>query len=415
MANAFKNQTLIIGLFIRLFENLMVLSKHVDRQVGEKEFASTKNTGGTVYVKRPVRAKSTAGAAITEGQLTDIEQATVPVAVDTYRKTAFTLTQEQRALNDVQIMELMKPFAIELVQDVENAIALAGANYFPNAIGTPGSTPATFLEVGSAFTRLFGLGVPADDINAFYNPQAGLYIADALKASPNQDIAKTAIQKAFIKRVSNMDLFNCQSLTSHTVGVNTGTPLVNGASQDTTYLLSKDTQTQSLITKGWTNDQTGILLKGDTFTIAGVYEINANSRVVNANLQKFVVTADANSGSSTGPATLTISPPIITSGPYQTVSAAPADEAVITVFGTAATAYAQNLAFQKNAITLAFARLPEMEPGSGVVSKRVVHDGISMNYSYGSDITNMSTIYRFDLLFGVKVQNPMFGIRTYGE
>jgi hypothetical protein len=415
MANAFKNQTLIIGLFIRMFENLMLLSKHVDRQVGEKEFAGSKNTGGTVYVKRPVRAKSTAGAAITEGQLTDIEQATVPVTVDTYRKTAFTLTQEQRALNDVQIMELLKPFAIELVQDVENAIAAAGSRYFPNAIGTPGSTPASFLEVGSAFTRLFGLGVPADDINAFYNPQAGLYIADALKASPDQGIAKTALQKAFIKRISNMDLYNCQSLTSHTVGVNTGTPLVNGDDQDTTYALSKDTQSQTINTDGWTNDTANIVSAGTNITFAGVYEINANSRVANKNLQEFSVINTAASGASTGPAVLTISPAIIVDGPYQTVSAAPADGAAITVLGSAATSYAQNLAFHKNAITLAFAKLPEMEKGSGVVSKRVVHDGISMNYSYGSDISNMSTIYRFDLLFGVKVQNPCFGIRTYGE
>jgi hypothetical protein len=414
--NAFKNQTRILGLFVRNFKNEMVLSKMVDRQVSEKEYGGSTNTnsGDTVYVKRPVRATSTSGAKITEGQLTSIEQATVPVTVDQRRKVSFTITQDEMALNDIGLSQFLRPFARELVQDVESHIA-DQYKYIPNAIGTPGSSPQSFLEVGNAMTRLFAMGVPVDGLCGNYTPQGSLYIADALKASPNEGIAKTAIEEAFIKKVAGTSLYNCQSLKRHTVGVNTGTPLVDGASQNTTYALAKDTNTQSLVTKGWTNSQTGILKAGDTFTIAGVYEINHNTRTALANLQQFTVTADADSGASTGPATLTISPPIITSGPYQTVSAAPADEAAITVKGTGATAYSQNLTFHKNCITLAFAKLPELESGTGVKSMRYAEDGISMNYSVGSDISNLSSIYRFDILYGAKVQNPLFGIRTYGE
>jgi hypothetical protein len=414
MANAWENQTLILGIFIRLFKNKWVLAKNVDRQVSEKEFAGNKNTGGTVYVKRPTRFVSSSGASITEGQITDIEQATVPVAVDTYRKVVFSPTQYEMALNEVGIANFMEPAVTELVKDVENAIA-DQHKYLSGAIGTPGSTPSSFLEVGEAQRRLYQLGVPADDINAFYNPKASLYIADALKASPDQGTAKTALQKAYIKNIANMDCYNCQSIARHTTGIMTGTPLVNGASQNTTYALSKNTQTQTLDTDGWTNSQTGIMKAGDKFTIAGVYEINAATKVALADLQVFTVTEDADSGASTGPATLTISPPIITSGPYQTVSAAPADDAEITVIGSGETAYTQNIAFQKNAITLAFAKLPEMPEGSGIKSRTVTMDGISMCYSYGGDITNMSLIYRFDLLFGVKTQNPQFGVVTYGE
>lgn len=414
MANAFQNQTRILGLFVRNFMNEMVLSKHVDRQISDTEYGGSNNSGGTVNVKRPVRATSTSGAKITEGQLTEIEQANVPVTVDQRRKVSFSVTQDEFALNDVGLSNFLRPFARELVQDVENSIANAYI-YLPNAIGTPGSTPQSFLEVGAAYTKLLDLGVPCDDVSSFYNPEAGLYIADALKASPNEGIAKTAIEKAFIKYISNMNVYNCQSMARHTVGVATGTPLVNGADQNTTYLASKNTNTQSLVTDGWANSTTGILKAGDTFTIAGVYEINHNTRTARANLQTFTVTADADSGASTGPATLTISPPIITSGPYQTVSAAPADDAAITVKGTGGTTYTQNMAFHKNAITLAFAKLPELEPSSGVKSTRYAEDGISMNYSVGSDISDLSSIYRFDILYGVKVQNPLFGVRTYGE
>ena len=46
-----------------------------------------------------------------------------------------------------------------------------------------------------------------------------------------------------------------------------------------------------------------------------------------------------------GNMTITISPPIITSGAFQTVSNGPADNSAITLMGTAGTGYAQNLVF----------------------------------------------------------------------
>ena len=109
-------------------------------------------------------------------------------------------------------------------------------------------------------------------------------------------------------------------------------------------------------------------------------------------LQTFTVTADATSGASTGPATLTISPPIITSGPYQTVTAAPADNAAITVkTGTASTSYPQNLGFHKNAITLAMAPLDL--PTDGASAARESFKGISIRSARQYDITNDKTVF----------------------
>lgn len=67
-------------------------------------------------------------------------------------------------------------------------------------------------------------------------------------------------------------------------GVGTGTPLVNGASQTGT----------SLITDGWTSGQTGIMKKGDYFSVNGELKI---------------MTSDVNSDGS-GNATLTFQPPL---------------------------------------------------------------------------------------------------------
>jgi hypothetical protein len=247
--------------------------------------------------------------------------------------------------------------------------------------------------------------------SAFYDEDASLALADGLKGVFPTEIATKAIEEASIGRYSKFELFENQSLKLHTVGVATGTPLVNGAAQNTTYAASGDAWTQSLATDGWTNDTADILLAGDVITIAGVNSVNRKTRVDTGDLQTFVVTADAAAGATTGPASLTISPPIITSGPYQTVAAAPADDAAITVkTGASGASHKQNLAFHENAITLAMAPLDL--PTDGASASRESFGGISIRAVRQYDIINDKTIYRFDILYGVKAQNPDFAVRT---
>jgi hypothetical protein len=146
------------------------------------------------------------------------------------------------------------------------------------------------------------------------------------------------------------------------------------------------------------------------FTIAGVNSVNRRTRQDTGDLQTFSVTADAASGSGAGVATLTVTPPMITSGPYQTVTAAPADGAAIVVkTGTGGATHPQNIGCHKNAITLAMAPLDM--PTDGASSARESFKNISIRSVRQYDITNDKTVFRFDILFGVKVQNPDFAVR----
>lgn len=95
-------------------------------------------------------------------------------------------------------------------------------------------------------------------------------------------------------------------------GVGTGTPLVDGASQTGT----------SLLTDGWTADTAGVLLPGDFFS-------------VNSELKRVVSTVNSATG---GAATVTFEPPL---------RAAPADNAAITVTNPTAT-FAINSADEGN-------------------------------------------------------------------
>ena len=410
MANAFKNTDLITKFAVKAFKNALAMGEKVDRQLDEQAIFDGK-IGATVRVRRPVEFTVSDGARIVAGDIEDIEEATVSVTLDQRKKVAFTISSVDKTLKVEDINErYIKPAMKRLAQNVESAIA-DQYKYIYNFVGTPGSLPSTFLDVANAGSKLDELGVPDDGTrSAFYGPAETVTLSNGLKAVFPQKIATRAIEQATIGMYGSFMLYKNQSLKLHTVGVASGTPLVNGANQNVTYAASKDTNTQSLITDGWTGSQTGILKAGDIFTLANVYSVNRETKQSTGNLAQFVVTADADSDAG-GNATFTISPPIIIDGPYQTVTAAPANNAVITVVtGTGGTAYRQNMAWHKNAITLAFAQLDT--PEDGATSSRQNYEGISIRATRQYDISLDETIYRFDILYGLKVQNPGFAVRT---
>jgi hypothetical protein len=406
MASNFKNTSLVTRIMLKEFMNALQLGAKVDRQL-DGQF---QKVGNSIQVRRPVMFVASDGAVISSA--TDIEERAATVTLDKRKKVNFEITSQDLTLSVEDFTQrFVQPAAAELAQQVESSIADVYTS-IGNFVGTPGTAPSTFLEVGAAAKVLTKLGCPMDvRWNAFYDEDASLALADGLKTVFPTDIAKLAIEEAAIGRYSKFMLYENQSLALHTVGVATGTPLIDGASQSVTYAASGDSYSQTLNTDGWTASQTGILKAGDVITIAGVNAVNRRTRVDTGDLQTFTVLADANSAGGAGDTALTVSPPMIISGPYQTVSAAPADNAAITVkTGTGGSSHKQNLAFHPNAITLAMAPLDL--PEDGATASRESFGNISIRSVRQYDIINDKTIYRFDILYGVKAQNPDFAVRT---
>ena len=408
MANNFTNTSLVTKIAVKEFLNALQLGSKVDRQWD----SSFKKKGASIDVRRPVMFTASSGATL--GTATDIEERSATVTLDQREKVHFEVSSQDMTLEvDDMTERLIRPAMYELAQKVESKIADVYKN-IGNFVGTPGTTPSTFLAIRNAGAVLKGLGVPMDKAwCAFFDPTASLALANGLTGVFPTSISTKAIENASFGRYAGFDNYENQSLKIHTVGAHGGTPLVNGATQNVTYAASGDAWTQSLITDGWTNSITDVLLAGDVITVAGVNSVNRRTREDTGDLQTFVVTADATSGASTGPATLTISPPMITSGPYQTVTAAPADNAAITVkTGTASTGYRQNLVFHPDAITLAMAPLDL--PVDGASASRESYGNVSIRAVRQYDIETDITTFRFDILFGVKAQNSDFACRITG-
>lgn len=409
--NNLLNPSIITKRAMVEFKNAMVMLEKVDRQL-DPMFEG--KIGDTVSVRKRVRYTAHNAADITSN-INDTIEGSIPVTLDQRRVVPMQFSSEELTLDIEEFADrYIRPAMIELAQQVESAIADEYKKVW-NFTGTPGTNPSTFLDIGTVGAIMDEQGVPAGmgDRCAFYTPAAALSLADGLKGVFPNEIATRAIEYAKVNNYAGLDVYKSQSLKTHTVGTwDTGsTPLVNGASQNVSYESVKDSYSQDLITDGWAAS-TAVLNEGDTFTIAGVYSVNPRTRESTGRLQSFVVREDVTSDGS-GNATFSVSPAIITSGPYQTVTAAPADNAAITVTsGDEGAQYAQNLAFHKDAITVAFGQL--VAPVGNVQSSRETMDGVSVRLVGDYDVLTDVNTWRFDILFGVEAQNPGMAVRHVG-
>lgn len=413
MANALVTPNMIAKEALLQLKNNMVMGNQVHREY-KKEFNG--GQGDTVSIRKPVKFYTADGATRVNQ---DVEEKTTSITIDQRKHVSWAFNTQDLTLSIEDYSErYIKPAAITLANTVDKALYNLYRSTW-NSVGTPGTTPADFAALGSSAQRLDEMAVPSDRRSMMLSPAAHYAVAgNQLTLDSVGTMGKSAYEDAKIGRVATFDTFSSQNVASHTVGVATGTPLVNGAAQNVTYAASSGAPSQTLVTDGWTNSITGILKAGDVFTIAGVFAVNpvpgegTSGKTAMPYLQQFTVLADANSGATTGPATLTISPAIITTGPYQTVTAAPADNAAITVRGTGGTSYPQNLGFHKNAFALV--NCPLQMPDGAAFKARENYDGLSIRVVKDYDITNDLDIIRLDILYGVKAIYPDLASRLWG-
>ena len=407
MANTFLTPSVFASEALMLLENEMVMGNKIHTDLS-KEFAMV---GDTINIRRPTSYLGQADNLDITSYREDITQGKTTISMNKTLSIPVDIGVLDATLSFDRVVEdVIKPVIVRMKDKIESDIASLYSSLYWFS-GTPGVVPGTFKSLGAARAIMTDAGIPVDGRAAFHSTAAIIELADGLKGVYVSDKAKTAFEMANVGKYAGFDNYESVHIPVHTVGVATGTPLVNGGSQDTTYALAKDSWSQTLNTDGWTNSTTGILKAGDIITIAGVYAVNPVSKASTGRLQTFAVLADANSGASTGPAALTISPPIITSGAYQTVSAAPADDAVITVkTGTGGTGYRQSLLLNPKAFALV-SRPLKISNAAGVKTSTKSGNRVTISCTEFVDGNTLAHTMRFDMLYGVKCIDPRLGLR----
>lgn len=404
MGNTLLTPDIIAKEALHQFENSLVFANVVDRQY-VNEFVKV---GDTVRIRRRVQFDVTDGAVV---DLQDVTEGNTNIVVDQRKHVAWEFDTQDLTLDiEDYSVRYIQPAMIKLANKVDTD--LAGLyKYVNNTVGTPGSTPSTFAALAAAAQRLDEIAVPEDGRVAVLTPSATWAIANEQKSLYVTDKARTAFEKATLGEYANFMTYKSNNIRRHLTGAHGGTPRVDGANQNVTYDSVKTTMTQTLITDGWTTSSG--LKAGDVFTIADVYDVNPVTKEALPYAKQFTVVSNVTTNSNASNDTnLTIYPAIITSGPYQTCSAVPANDALITYVGTASTLYPQNMCFHRDAFSLAM--VPLAIPEGTSFAKRMSRNGLSVRVIKDYDFINDREMIRLDILYGVKATNPDLACRLTG-
>lgn len=421
MANKLLKQELVMfDDVIADFEEALVYTQAAETfNLGDA--ATSARANDTVWRPVPLEVESQEGLDQTGNFNGDTELA-VPVTVDRVRSVPGTINS--RELRDARVLKRKGEAAKKkLASDVNDALRRQVAFY--GSIVDTQSGPATgFDDVASLMAKFDDLGVPEEDRMAFYSSRDMVKMASDL-ASRQTLAGKTlsAYEKAYINEIAGFAVHKDASGIYLPASTATGVT-VNGADQ---RHVPKATEKNEVTGEEHNVDNRSMLLNvsvtggalkvGDAFTIAGVYAVHHKNKQVTQELKTFRVTKVVNSGQ------VEIMPAIVADdhddattaeSVYKNVSATPAADAAITMLNQNA-GYA-NTAFVKGALEFIPSTLA-LDPQDGWAStKATLSNGLTIYYTRQGDINNLSTKYRWDVVFGAALLNPeMAGIQLFNQ
>lgn len=399
MSNTLLTPTVIARESLMQLENNMVMGANVHRQY-RHEFVKV---GSSVTIRKPVKFVEKDGATL---QKQDVTENSTSITISNRKHVGWGFLTQDLTLTIQDYSErYVEPAAIVLGNGVDMRLCTTASQNFWMSAGTPGLTPSTFAAVGNVAIKLDDAAVPDDHSRRLIlNPDARWSLADALKGIFEATMAEDFIRGGRLGRLGNLQIFQDQNIVRHTVGaIGDNTAVVNEGSG----MAEGDT---AISLDGYSNS-VPTLTAGDVFTVAGVNAVNPVSKADTGKLQQFVVTT-AKTGSGNATADVAFLPEVRSSGAYQTVTALPADGAVVTFLGTASTAYPHNLAFHKNALALVM--VPVQLPDAAVFKARVNHNGMSIRVIKAYDVVNDEEIIRLDILEGNAPIYPELGAKLWG-
>ncbi len=311
--------------------------------------------------------------------------------------------------------------AVEEVQDrvtrpagqsmASKADLVAGAEVHKTvyySIGTPGTAITDDVTYTDGVAMLRNVAVP-QDLVVVLDPkaQSKLLAANFALFNPTAQISKNFRSGQFAGPALGADSWSWDpNMPTFTTGTfTTATPIVSSAGQTGSTLAMSGMGTYAMVA-------------GDTFTVGGVNSVNPISFNDTGTLQQFTLSA-ALSGTTTG--TFAISPPIITSGPLQTVTASPANSAVVTWTGAtgsvaatmAATATRTSLMFNPAAFAFVAADLPKDLPGARVKRITDPDSAVSLRHVEQYAVQSDQLASRIDMLVGVASVLPSMALRIF--
>lgn len=395
MANSLLTINMITREAVMLFKNSNAFIQNIDTQYDSMFARDGAKIGTSVRIRLPNDYTVRDGAA---ASIQDTAEQSTTLNLSTQRgvDVGFTTAERTMSLDDYS-ERVLQPMMNNLVGNVAKTI-MAGSeggvcNFISNTDGAGNIINAGQEQYLTANANLSDNSAPVGNRKIVLDPTSNARAVSGLTGllNPATDISEQYRSGQMKNGLGYRRWFEDQTVIKHTAGTFTaGT--VNGADQSGTTLV--------------VNAITGTLKVGDIITIAGVNAVNRVNKQDLGTSRQFVITAAA----ANGAVSLSIYPAIIApiggaEVQYQTVAAAPANSAAISLASPAGATYRKSIAFTREAVTMATADL--VLPSKGIVEgARSNYDGISLRmityFNGGTDV--LAT--RLDVLFGYLYIRP---------
>ena len=332
---------------------------------------------------------------------------------------------------------VINPAVATVANKIDRDGAIFAYQNTPNAVGTPGTPPASFLSFTLAGAILDAEAAPRDGYRVvILDPFSMAYAQDSVKGlfNPQAHVAEQIEKGLVAKQFAGFDWFMDQNVVSYTVGAQGGTPTLSN-NTSSAWLASGWSSGGWIETTGWTASAAARVTVGDIITVSGVYAANPQNRGAygSSRQRQFVVIpppstqASGTYNSSTGVYSSTSGGALslyvrnvgVYGGQFQNITAQPASNAAIQVWGSASGASAgvvtpQNIAMHRDCLALAFADLDL--PGGVDMAARAVDEEAGINFRVVRQYTinNDALPCRFDVLYGWAALYPELGVRIAG-
>lgn len=289
-----------------------------------------------------------------------------------------------------------------------------------------------WVDAAAAYTRLKENGVDDSELSYIMNYTDKMKLGDQVVKLPGPDAMSTStFRKGFTGELDGIKTMFTNQLPVMTTGTRLATAeaLINGANQFVDYadVAKAGTVNGRHMTQNLVLDTAGTKTykAGEVFTLPGVfaYDNRKQAPVTPARLQQFTVIADATAVA--GAVTLVIFPAIIVPGSgagdninintaHATVTAAPADNAVLTFLGAPSTALSPRLLIQKPAVVVN--TVPLILPASDTsMRRRLTKIPLTVRMWQHSDFYTGAHGVRFDVALNANIRERLRTARFNGS
>lgn len=349
MANeSLKTLEIAFEKFVDAYDANCVVSKMVSTEVVDG--ATAQRAGDVMYVRQNYEASTVSGLDLSGETNIDVIDRAVPIAFQDPENVIFKLDAKE-ARDPIKMEKQGDAAAKSLAAYVDQFTYERAVNRATIAVTS--STAFDWTLGATAEEMLIKRGISMSDMNLVMNPTDWRAVADELGGRQyTTDRTKAAYERSQVPDIANMSTFRTDNLVNvAAIGTVTGTT-VNGNQSHTVTAkdangIPVDNRQMTLTVQG---ANVANIKAGDRFTIAGVNAVHMKTKSDTNDLQTFTVLAVAGGGTS-----LTISPAIVASGPYQNVTAQAANSAAISFLNT--TTKPANLFTTRDAVQIKYGRL----------------------------------------------------------